>query len=248
MEKSFEVGDRMSEMDMIICKIEANASFAAMLAVLVAVSGCNSSSSSSIAALEVEPHRNVENGVKIGVTRTGEIHLFRGLANVFSDGINVIGERMQRNGMDAKVYNHSHWRSVTDDIIARSKRLGGVSYPIVIMGHSLGGNASVQMAKYLGDRGIKVAKVIAFDPTITTYVGANIGDVRNYYIPKRDNENVVRKETGYTGRLENIDMTVREGVDHFNIEKQIDIQTKIVKETLALTRSRRIKTPENTNR
>ena len=232
---------------MFFCKINAGASFAAMLTALIAVSGCNSSSSSSIAALEVEPHKNAENGVKISVTRTGEIHLFRGLANVFSDGINVIGARMQRNGIDARVYNHSHWRSVTEDIIARSKRFGGVSYPIVIMGHSLGGNASVQMAKYLGDRGIKVAKVVAFDPTITTYVGQNVGDVRNYYIPKKDDENAVRKEAGYTGRLENIDMTVREGVDHFNIEKQPDIQIKLVKETLALTKQKRVKTQESTN-
>ena len=215
---------------------------------LLSITGCNSSSSSSTARLEIEPHRNAENGVRIRVTRTGEVHLFRGLANVFSDGINVIGERMQRNGIDARVYNHSHWRSVTEDILARSKRLGGVSYPIVIMGHSLGGNASVQMAKYLGDRGIKVAKVVAFDPTITTYVGPNIGDVRNYYIPKQDDENAVRKEAGYTGRLENVDMTVRQGVDHFNVEKQTDIQIKVVKETLALTKNRRFEAPENTNR
>lgn len=233
---------------MVFCKLNTGASFATLLIALVAVSGCNSSSSSSTAALEVESHKNAANGVKISVTRTGEIHLFRGLANVFSDGINVIGARMQRNGMDARVYNHSHWRSVTDDILARSKRLGGVSYPIVIMGHSLGGNASVQMAKYLGDRGIKVAKVVSFDPTITTFVGPNVGNVRNYYLPKKDNENVVREEAGYTGQIENIDMTVREGVDHFNIEKQTDIQIKLVKETLALTKLKRVKTREHTNR
>ena len=232
---------------MVFWKLNTGVPYAAMLAALIAVSGCNSSSSTSTAVLEVEPHRSAENGIKIGVARTGEIHLFRGLANVFSDGINVIGERMQRNGMDARVYNHSHWRSVTDDIIARSKRLGGVSYPIVIIGHSLGGNASVQMAKYLGDRGIKVAKVVSFDPTITTYVGKNIGNVRNYYIPKKDNENAVQKAAGYTGKLENIDMTVREGVDHFNVEKLPDIQIKLVKETLALTKRIRIETPENTN-
>lgn len=218
------------------------------IAAILPLSACNSSSSSSTAALEVEAHRNAENGVKIRVTRTGEVHLFRGLANVFSDGINVIGERMQRNGIDARVYNHSHWRAVTEDIIARSKRLGGVSYPIVIMGHSLGGNASVQMAKHLGDRGIKVAKVVAFDPTITTFVGRNVGNVRNYYIPKKDDENAVRKEAGYTGKLENVDMTVRAGVDHFNVEKQSDIQAKIVRETLALTKNRRFVGQENTNR
>lgn len=232
---------------MVFCKISTGASFAAVLTALMAVSGCNSSGSSSTAALEMQPHKNAANGIKINVTRTGEIHLFRGLANVFSDGINVIGARMQRNGIDARVYNHSHWRSVTEDIIARSKKFGGVSYPIVIMGHSLGGNASVQMAKYLGDRGIKVAKVVSFDPTITTFVGPNVGNVRNYYIPKKDDENAVRKAAGYTGRLENVDMTVREGVDHFNIEKQPDIQIKLVKETLALTKKRRVETRENTN-
>ena len=234
-------------MTMVICKLIRIAASATLLSALIAVTGCNSSSSSTTAVLDVVPHKAAENGVKINVTRTGEIHLFRGLANVFSDGINVIGARMQRNGMDARVYNHSRWQSVSDDIIARSKRIGGVSYPIVIMGHSLGGNACVQMAKYLGDRGIKVAKVVAFDPTITTYVGPNIGNVRNYYIPKRENVNVVLKAAGYTGQLENIDMTVRAGVDHFNIEKQTDIQIKLVKETRALTKAKTLKASEHTN-
>jgi len=219
----------------------------ALVASLATLTACSSTGSSTSTPTQLEENGKVIK-IRKNFTRTGEVHLFRGLANVFSDGINVIGDRMVRNGINARTYNHSRWRAITDDIIARSKRIGGVSYPIVIMGHSLGGNASVQMAKYLGDRGIKVAKVVSFDPTITTFVGPNIGNVRNYYIPKKDDENAVRQAAGYTGRLENVDMTVRAGVDHFNIEKQPDIQRKLVLETLALTKKRFFETNVSTDK
>ena len=78
------------------------------------------------------------------------------------------------------------------------------------MGHSLGGNASVQMARYLGDRGVKVAYVAAFDPTITTEPGPNVARVDNFFIPNMRNGepvNIVKEGPGFTGTIANIDVT-----------------------------------------
>ena len=67
------------------------------------------------------------------VTRTGEIILLRGLANVYSKGMDVIGDRLKAKGVDARVYNHRAWESLAIDIVKRSKEKK-VSYPIIIMG------------------------------------------------------------------------------------------------------------------
>ena len=52
----------------------------------------------------------------------------------------------------------------------------------------------------------------------------------------------------FTGKLNNIDLSSREGIKHVNIEKQPDLQDKLVKTVLKLTRKRRFEAEENTNK
>jgi len=61
------------------------------------------------------------------------------------------------------------------------------------------------MATYLGQNGIKVAYVVAFDLSHTNYVGPNILKVTNYYVSSQDGEashNVILNGSGFRGRLE----------------------------------------------
>ena len=172
------------------------------------------------------------------VTRTGEVYLLRGLANVFSRGMDAMGARMVRSGFDARVYNHAAWKDLAENIIARN-RVKQVSYPIIIMGHSLGGNASVKMAKYLGDRGIPVSYVVAFDPTITTRVGKNVRHVVNYYLPNDDHTNIVLKAPGFKGKLINKRVTHMSGVTHMNVEKNRTLQNRAINKATSLTKKLR---------
>lgn len=196
---------------------------------LFAVSGCTSSESSNTEALQVSNSSQV--------TRKGEVYLFRGLANVFSRGIDTIGERMVRRGLNARVFNHSAWRGLAEDIVSRSK-LRRVKFPVIIMGHSLGGNATMQMAKFLGDRGVKVAYAVSFDPTITTFVGSNVGEVINYYLPNSDHTNIVKKEAGFTGSLRNLNVSTVAGITHVTVEKYDLYQTNVINTTLALSKTK----------
>ncbi|MCP4182610.1 MAG: alpha/beta hydrolase [Hyphomicrobiales bacterium] len=191
-----------------------------------ALSACASSSTSNSDVLDESSP---------GEKRKGEVYLLRGLANVFSLGMDTIGERMVARGLDAKVYNHTAWRSIADDIIARSK-IKRVRYPVIIMGHSLGGNATMQMSKYLGDNGVKVSYSVSFDPTITTYVGPNVGEVINYYLPNSDNTNIVKQADGFTGSLRNVDVSTIEGVTHVTVEKNNKFQTTVINTTLDLAK------------
>lgn len=216
--------------------------------VVVILSACASSGSSSSEA-RVEPIKSIHTAlaqrpseinipVKGKVTRTGEVYLLRGLANVFSRGMDTLGAKMVRSGLDARVYNHASWRDLADNIVARNKKKK-VSYPIVIMGHSLGGNASTNMAKYLGDRNIKVKYVVTFDPTITTVVGKNVGRVINFYLPNDSNSNVVKKTRGFKGVVKNISVRGVRGLKHTTIEKDANFHNQVINRTLRYTEKRR---------
>jgi pimeloyl-ACP methyl ester carboxylesterase len=192
------------------------------LAATMPLSGCASGSSTSAGGLARTDVSKYE--------YTGEVYLLRGLANVFSTGLDVMNDRMRAKGINSRVDNHSVWQAWADDIVQRAQA-GKVSYPVVIMGHSLGGNASVQMARYLGDRGVKVTYVAAFDPTITTEPGPNVEKVDNFFIPNRRDGNpvnVVVEGPGFTGTIANIDVTPMQGVDHFNVEKQPQLQDRVI--------------------
>lgn len=186
----------------------------------------------SVSRKKTKPSREIASHV----TRTGEIILLRGLANVYSKGMDVIGDRLKAKGVDARVYNHRAWESLAIDIVARSKEKK-VSYPIIIMGHSLGGNASVQMATYLGKRGIPVSYVVAFDPTVTTYAGPKVRKVVNYYLP--NGKNIVRKGKGFSGRLSNVDVTSIAGITHTTVEKTRKLQNRSINTVMKLVKKRR---------
>lgn len=178
--------------------------------------------------------------VKGNITRTGEVYLLRGLANVFSRGMDTLGVKMVRRGLDARVYNHAAWRELADNILLRAKRKQ-VSYPVVIMGHSLGANASTMMAKYLGDRGVKVQYVVTFDPTITTAVGKNVNRVVNFYLPNDDHTNIVKKAHGFRGVVKNINVRGVRGITHTTVEKDAKFHAEVIRRTMSYTKKRRKK-------
>lgn len=170
---------------------------------------------------------------------TGEVYLLRGLANVFSTGLDEINSKFRARGVNSKVDNHKVWEVWAKDIIARSKSKD-VSYPIIIMGHSLGGNASVYMAKNLGDAGIPVSYVVSFDPTVTTTVGPNVTEVVNYYLPNQKDgkeTNIVKEEPGSPAVVKNVDARPI-GVDHFDIEKNPQLQVRVITKTMSLLKTR----------
>lgn len=194
----------------------------------IALASCSSTATSTSATALSRPDRS-------DYKYTGEVYLLRGLANVFSTGLDEINAKFRARGVNSRVDNHSMWQSYANDIVTRS-RASQVSYPIVIMGHSLGGNASVQMAKFLGDQGIPVSYVVAFDPTITTTVGDNVDEVVNYYIPNNtDGEatNIVVDTPGSKAKVSNIDVRPI-GVDHFNVEKNPQLQVRVITKAISL--------------
>lgn len=233
--------------------LPARLTIAAILISALALTGCSNTASStnqskSIASIKKSKSTKSSKQTKVNkktkksreiashVTRTGEIILLRGLLNVYSKGMDVIGNRLKAKGVDARVYNHRAWESLAIDIVKRSREKT-VSYPIIIMGHSLGGNASVQMATYLGNRGIPVSFVVAFDPTVTTFAGPKVKKVVNYYLP--NGKNIVRRGQGFSGKLSNINVSNIAGITHTTVEKTRKLQNRSISTVMRLVKKRR---------
>ena len=216
----------------------------ASLGAMVALAGCSSTGSSSsnpASARAEDPVANVMVGQaekRAAATRTGEIYLMRGLMDIFSRGMDSMAAKMRREGLYAMDTSYTKWREISDDIIARSKRKE-VSYPVIIMGHSLGANDASKMATYLGQNGVKVAYVVAFDPTEPGYVGKNVGKVVNYYLP--NGKNRIRKGSGFKGSLANVNVSDMPDIKHTNVEKNPKLQARVISRVMKMTRKKRKK-------
>lgn len=218
----------------------------ASLLATAALSGCSSTASSSSNPTSVakenpaKPKRTVivrgEAEKRAAATRTGEVYLMRGLMDVFSRGIDVMAAKLRRSGVYAVDTSYTEWKNWADDIIARSKTKD-LSYPVIIMGHSLGGNDASKMASYLGANGVKVAYVVAFDPTEPGYVGKNVGKVVNYYLP--NGKNRIRAAKGFSGKLHNINVSDYPDIAHTNVEKNPKLQARVISNVVKMTRKKR---------
>src|ERR1700730_9095395 len=113
-------------------------------------------------------------GSSPGMTQSrAHVYLLRGLMNIFSLGMDTLSEELNRRGVYATVHNHTEWQGLADPAAAKYK--AGTEGPIIIIGHSLGADAAMEMANYLGRKGIPVALVVPFDGTQSLTAGPHVG-------------------------------------------------------------------------
>jgi len=154
-----------------------------------------------------------------------EVYMIRGFLNVFSNGMNQMTRRLKSVGIRASAHSNGDWRKLARSIIARSKR-GAVSYPIVIVGHSLGGVEAPDFANTLGRAGVTVGLVIGLDPGFHTPkpFGRGIRQVVNYKIPSGKH---YRRGLGFKGSMQTFDVS-KYGVDHVGIDKNKKVQSIVI--------------------
>ncbi len=164
-----------------------------------------------------------------------EVYVIRGAFDVFSDGMNQMTRQLKNRGVNARAYSNGAWSGLADSIIKRSKT-GGVSFPIVIMGHSVGGQEASQMANKLGKAGVPVALVVGFDPGFAPPAPFSAGSARvvNFYIANSGRGNPYRATAGFSGSIDNVDIRgFAPNVDHVQIDKDPRIQSRAVSLVLA---------------
>ncbi|MCC8958893.1 hypothetical protein H8B02_37415 [Bradyrhizobium sp. Pear77] len=159
---------------------------------------------------------------------TAHVYLFRGLLNVFSLGMDDLAAQLRAAGVATAVANHTQWKSVADEITAKYR--AGQRGPIILVGHSLGADAVMSMAEYLGQMGVPVALVVPFDGTSPHAATANVARVLNLY--KNDSVRISRG-IGFHGELTNF--YVRDAnVSHFNIDKSAALHSMVIRKIRAI--------------
>jgi hypothetical protein len=166
------------------------------------------------------------------------VYLLRGLMNIFSLGMDTLSEQLNRRGVYATVHGYGEWQSLADRAAVDFK--AGKEGPIILIGHSLGADAVMEMAAYLGRKGIPVALVVPFDGTQSFAASDNVARVLN--LTQRDYA-YMRRGPGFHGTLANVDVSSDPSIDHINIDKSPRLHARVVSEVLAIVGGHRVATP-----
>jgi hypothetical protein len=95
----------------------------------------------------------------------GKVYIFRGMGGrIASFEMDNLTTKLKRSGINSETYNHVNWRGPADEAIARYKAETRKS-PIIVAGHSAGGDASIRFAERLKEANVPVNLIVSFDPT-----------------------------------------------------------------------------------
>lgn len=164
------------------------------------------------------------------------VYLLRGLLNIFSLGMDTLSEELNRRGVYATVDNHADWQGLADSAAANYK--AGKEGPIILIGHSLGADAVMEMATYLGRRGVPVALVVPFDGTASFAASSNVARVLNL-----SQHYWMSRGPGFHGSLINVDLRGDPNIDHLNIDKSPRLHARVIAEVLGIVGSHRMEEP-----
>jgi hypothetical protein len=169
------------------------------------------------------------------------VYLLRGLMNIFSLGMDTLASELSKRGVYATVDNHADWQSLADGAAARYK--AGTEGPIILIGHSLGADAVMEMADYLGRKGVPVALVVPFDGTQSFSASSNVARVVN--LTQRDYA-YMRRGPGFHGSLVNVDVSSDPNIDHLTIDKSPRLHARVISEVLSVVGGHRGPAPGET--
>jgi hypothetical protein len=154
-----------------------------------------------------------------------QVDLFRGLADIFSRGMDTLTDKLSRQGYSARVYSTNGWQSAARRIADHYGR--GHRDIIVLIGHSLGANATIQLASALDRSNVPVELVVTFDATEPQPVPKNVLHLVNFY----QNNGFGKQLTpgpGFQGELTNLDLTADKSLSHTTIDKSPRLHAQVI--------------------
>jgi alpha-beta hydrolase superfamily lysophospholipase len=157
------------------------------------------------------------------------VYLFRGLADIFSTGMDTLADELNKHGVHATSHSHTDWQEIADQAAGdyKAKKEG----PIILIGHSLGADAVMEMADYLGGKGVPVALVVPFDATQSFRVPRNVARIVNF--TQRDYA-YMQPGPGFRGSLNNVDLSSNPDINHLNIDKSPELHARVLSEVLGV--------------
>jgi pimeloyl-ACP methyl ester carboxylesterase len=170
----------------------------------------------------------------------GRAYLFRGaLGLIFSRGMDKLAAKIERAGITANVYEFTICNLITSSAIEDYKLN---PFPIILIGHSMGGRCALQFSEKLKDEGIPVSLVVTIDPAhLSPDVPSNVERFINIFLSKDVlGGGDIKPSNDFGGHYASYDMAQHGEVLHINIDKMDLIHQQIVSkiEQIAVTPAR----------
>ena len=142
-----------------------------------------------------------------------KVYLLRGFMNVFSLGLDELSTKIEQRGIRSEVYNHTSSARLADEIAGEYK--SGKTRPVILIGHSAGAAAIVDLVATLGQAGVPVALAVTLDISSRPIPGGQVGTFLNLY----STTGALSKGPAFRGNLVNMDLGKNSQVGHFTIDK-----------------------------
>ncbi len=168
------------------------------------------------------------------------IYMMRGLLGIFSLGIDSLAAKLRAQGYEPQIYGWDQWGSIASEILANNR--AGDTGQIILIGHSLGSNSTIQVASAVQQASIPVDLVVTFDITQPLQVPRNVQRFINFYQRNGFGEQAVAGY-GFNGDLQNIDLTSDQSIGHGNIDEIPRLQQAVVDKVFEITFQQTKQTP-----
>jgi hypothetical protein len=161
-----------------------------------------------------------------------------GLGGIFSKGMNQLQSTLESQYRIRTESTVWYKANVLSRFIVKNYGSKALPGPIVLAGHSLGANEQIKVAQNLAKKNIPVALLITIDAVSPLEVPPNVKRVLNIYkpsfVPMFSGLRVKAIDPSRT-KIENVDVTSLEriAVNHFTIDKNVEVQQLMLKRTLA---------------
>jgi len=164
----------------------------------------------------------------------GRVIVLRGLANIFSRGMDKLAKDFKELGIPVTLSNHSRWQTISAKLIADYKANPAQTAPVILIGHSLGGDASIVMSNWLAQNGVPVRFVVIFDAVAQTHpITGGVQEVLNFYKPKGYGQEV-KAAPSFRGEIRNVDLTDRKDINHVNIDEDPVLQAEVTADVVRM--------------
>jgi hypothetical protein len=147
-------------------------------------------------------------------------YLFRGaLGPIFSRGMDHLAEEIENAGIPANVYEFTICRLIAESAIREYRKDPAL---IILIGHSMGGFCVLKFSEILQTENIPVSLAVTIDPPqVSPPVPPNIERYLNIFLSKSVlGGSHIKPAQGYRSHFASFDLSEREEVSHFNIDKK----------------------------
>jgi len=193
----------------------------------------------AVGAKEASAQQAVRSG------QQSRIYMMRGLLGIFSLGIDSLAAKLRAQGYDPQILGWDQWGQIASEILAANRN--GDTSQIILIGHSLGSNSTIQVANAIQQQNIPVDLIVTFDITQPLQVPRNVLRFINFYQYNGFGERAV-PGYGFAGELQNIDLTSDSSIGHGNIDEIPRLQQAVVDKVLEITIQQTKKTPARVQR